>query len=97
MDKIRSLQDVLRILLRDTFKVSLETDKKTRKKMVVIRELEEGRSLKDVQTVLYRNYSWKGSVEWCKKIIFFAPLNVCGLDKLRFYEDDSFYSKKMIL
>lgn len=47
MDKIRSLQDVLRILLRDTFKVSLETDKKTRKKMVVIRELEEGRSLKD--------------------------------------------------
>lgn len=48
MDKIRSLQDVLRILLRDTFKVSLETDKKTRKKMVVIRELEEGRSLKDV-------------------------------------------------
>ena len=48
MDKIRSLQDDLRILLRDTFKVSLETDKKTRKKMVVIRELEEGRSLKDV-------------------------------------------------
>ena len=48
MDKIRSLQDVLRILLRDTFKVSLETDKKTRKKMDVIRELEEGRSLKDV-------------------------------------------------
>lgn len=48
MDKIRSLHDVLKILLRDNFKVSLETDKKTRKKMVVIRELEEGRSLKDV-------------------------------------------------
>ena len=47
MDKIRSLHDVLKILLRDNFKVSLETDKKTRKKMVVIRELEEGRSLKD--------------------------------------------------
>ena len=47
MDRIRSLHDVLKILLRDTFKVSLETDKKTRKKMVVIRELEEGRSLKD--------------------------------------------------
>ena len=67
MDKIRSLHDVLKILLRDTFKVSLETDKKTRKKMVVIRELEEGRSLKDAQTIPYRNYSLKGAVGWGKK------------------------------
>ena len=43
----RELHRTLKILLKDVFKVSLETDKKTRKKMVVIRELEEGRSLKD--------------------------------------------------
>ena len=47
MDKMGSLHRTLKILLKDVFKVSLETDKKTRKKMVVIRELEEGRSLKD--------------------------------------------------
>ena len=67
MDKMRSLHRTLKILLKDVFKVSLETDKKTRKKMVVIRELEEGRSLKDAQTIPYRYYSRKGAVEWVKK------------------------------
>lgn len=41
MEKIISLHKILKDLLKDICKVSLETDKKTGKKMIVIRDFEK--------------------------------------------------------